>query len=177
MGALIEVGKLADAERACAAGLAAARKAGAPYDQSYCLQLLAQLDLRRRAACPGPGRICGRRPRSPRWLGGNLLLLPARLNLRGHLCAQTQRPADAVTAWAASAACEQRSGLPSLPHEVRVVQEPLQKAREGTATRRARGLVRGAAMTLAAAAEYAALLVAEDAQAAARLSWPAAAQR
>ena len=164
VGALIQVGELTDAERACAAGLAAARQAGALYDQSDCLLRLAHLDLLA-GRLPGARTHLREATEIAARLGGNLLLLPNSLDLCGHLCAQTQRPADAVTSWAASAACVHRTGLPSLPHELRWRQEPLQKARQalGPAAARAAG-ERGAAMTLAAAADYAALLAAEDAQ-------------
>jgi predicted ATPase/DNA-binding CsgD family transcriptional regulator len=162
VGALTQAGELADAERACAAGLEAARHAGALFEQSECLLAMTEVDL-----------LAGRPPEA--WahlreatkvaarLGSNLLLLMTSLDLCGHLCAQTQRPADAVTAWAAYAACEQRSGMPSQPHETRWREEPLRKARHTLGPAAARTAEeRGAAMGQAAAAEYVALLVAEE---------------
>ena len=162
--ALTEAGELADAERACARGLGAARQAGALYNQSVCLQMMAHVDLlagdlpEARTHLREATQIAAR-------FGGNLLLLPTSLDLCAHLCAQTQRPADAVTAWAAYAACNQDSGMPSLPQDTRWREEPLRKARQALGTAAARAAEeRGADMALGAAAEYVALLVAEEAR-------------
>ena len=83
------------------------------------------------------------------------------LDCCGHLCAATQRPAEAITVWAAASAL---SGPWPLPYETRNLaeREELQRhAREqlGPAGARAAG-ERGAAMSLATAAEYALLLAA-----------------
>jgi predicted ATPase/DNA-binding CsgD family transcriptional regulator len=164
IGALTEAGELAAAERASARGLDAARQAGALYDQSDCLLRMAHVAL-----------LAGRLPEARVQLreateiaaqvGGNLLLLLASLDLCGHLCAQTQRPADAVTAWAAYAACERHSEMPGLPLDARWREEPLRKARHALGPAAARAAEeRGAAMALGAAAEYVALLVGEDAR-------------
>jgi len=78
----------------------------------------------------------------------------------GTFGAGAHRPADAVTALAA---CEQRSGMPSLPYKTRR-QERLRQARQVLGPDRTRAAEeRGAAMGPAAAADYAALLAAEDA--------------
>jgi DNA-binding CsgD family transcriptional regulator len=83
------------------------------------------------------------------------------LDCCGHLCAATRRPAEAITVWAAASAL---SGPWPLPYETRNLaeREELQRhAREqlGPAGARAAG-ERGAAMSLATAAEYALLLAA-----------------
>jgi DNA-binding CsgD family transcriptional regulator len=160
--ALTEAGELADAERACAAGLAAARHAGA-FEQSDCLLLMAHLDIRAGRLPEAAAHLREATTIAAR-LDGNLLLLMNSLDMCGHLCAHTDRPADAVTAWAALAACEQHSGMPSPPSERRRREEPLRNAMRvlGPAAARA-AEERGAAMGPAAAAEYVALLAAEDA--------------
>ena len=83
------------------------------------------------------------------------------LDCCGHLCAATRRPAEAITVWAAAAALR---GPGPLPYETRNLaeREELQRnAREqlGPAGTRA-AEERGAAMSLATAAEYALLLAA-----------------
>ena len=85
------------------------------------------------------------------------------LGVCGHLCAQTQRWAGALTLWAAMAACERQTGLPEVPQDAARREEPLGKARLalGSASAQAAG-ERGAAMTLATAIELATLLAAED---------------
>jgi DNA-binding CsgD family transcriptional regulator len=85
------------------------------------------------------------------------------LDCCGHLCAATRRPAEAITVWAAASAL---SGPWPLPYETRNLaeREELQRqAREqlGPAGARAAG-ERGAAMSLATAAEYALLLAAAE---------------
>jgi DNA-binding CsgD family transcriptional regulator len=85
------------------------------------------------------------------------------LDCCGHLCAVTGRPAEAITAWAAASAL---SGPWPLPYDTRnrAEREELQRnAREqlGPAAARAAG-ERGAAMSLATAAEYALLLAAAE---------------
>ena len=77
----------------------------------------------------------------------------------GHLCAATGRPAEAVTIWAAYAALNPREDWPG---DARHREEPLRAARQALGPGRARAAEqRGAAMSMATAAEYA-LLLAED---------------
>ena len=81
----------------------------------------------------------------------------------GHLCAATGRPADAVTAWAAGETLGQQAGFgfPDQDPYVRRQQEALGQARQALGPDRARAAEqRGAAMSLATAAEYALLLTA-----------------
>ena len=77
----------------------------------------------------------------------------------GHLCAATGRPAEAVTVWAAYAAL---ITFEDWPGDVRNREEPLRAARQALGPEQARAAEeRGAAMSRAAAAEYA-LLLTED---------------
>ena len=70
----------------------------------------------------------------------------------GYLCAATGRPAEALTVWAASA------GLLG-PADLRLLDLPLRAARQALGADRTRAAEeRGAAMSLAAAAEYALML-------------------
>jgi predicted ATPase/DNA-binding CsgD family transcriptional regulator len=160
--ALTAGGELAAARESCASGLAAARHAGAPYYEAVFGLLLARLDL-----------LAGRLPEARAHLGGateiavgighNLPLLMVSLDLCGYLCAQAKRPAEAVTAWAAYAACEESSGMRGLSDE-RPREEALRNARQELGPEAARAAEeRGAAMGWTAAAEYVALLMAKDA--------------
>src|SRR6185312_2779435 len=77
----------------------------------------------------------------------------------GLLCAATGRPAEAVTLWAARAALRQHQEIPDWPAEARRREGPLRQARQALGPDRTRAAEeRGAAMSLAAAAEYALLL-------------------
>ena len=85
------------------------------------------------------------------------------LDCCGHLCAATQRPAEAVTVWAAMLAL---AGPEPLPHDYGNLGERaeiLAEARQrlGPAAARA-AQERGAAMSLATATEYALLLAAAE---------------
>jgi DNA-binding CsgD family transcriptional regulator len=77
----------------------------------------------------------------------------------GLLCAATGRFAEAVTVWAAHAALMRHPETPEWPLDVRRRQGPLGQARQALGPDRTRAAEeRGAAMSLAAAAEYALLL-------------------
>src|SRR4029077_17463788 len=85
------------------------------------------------------------------------------LDACGHLCAATGRPAEAVTVWAAYAACNAEIGIPELLQDVRRRQEPLSQARQALGVARTRAAEeRGAAMTLDTAAEFAIMLTEQD---------------
>ena len=76
----------------------------------------------------------------------------------GYLCAETGRPAEALTMWTASAALLG-------PADLRLRDLPLRAARRALGADRTRAAEeRGAAMSLAAAAEYALMLTAPGAQ-------------
>jgi DNA-binding CsgD family transcriptional regulator len=161
--ALTEADERADAQRACAAALAAARHVGALFEQSDCLLQMAYLDIRAGQLAEAAAHLREATTIASQLYGVHYLLMNS-LDVCGQLCAHTHRPADAVTAWAALAAWERRSGRPNLPYETRRREEPLRKARQALGPDRARvAEERGAAMELAAAAEYVALLAAQDA--------------
>jgi DNA-binding NarL/FixJ family response regulator len=83
----------------------------------------------------------------------------------GYLCAATGRPAEAVTLWSARTAQCQAAGLAEPPHETRERERPLAEARRALdAQQFTAAQKRGAAMTLAAAVEFAVIMAAEDGQ-------------
>ena len=79
----------------------------------------------------------------------------------GFLCAATGRPAEAVTIWAAKAVLLRQTGFADWPAWVRFRDQPLRAARRALGPSRTRAAEdRGAAMSLAVAAEYALMLTA-----------------
>ena len=156
---LTEVGDLDGAEQACAAGLASCRDVGDLANLSSQLWNQAILDLR--AGRIGDAAAHLREQLQIAVQTGVRSTLMTGLDCCGQLCAATRRPAEAITAWAAVSALH---GPGSLPHESRNPaerEELLRNAREqlGPAGTRA-AEERGAAMSLATAAEYALLLAA-----------------
>ena len=156
---LTETGDLIGAEQACTAGLASCREVGdlANLSGQLCNQVI--LDLR-------AGRIgdAAAHLRELLQIAVQTGLQPVvliGLDCCGHLCAATRRPAEAITMWAAASAL---GGPWPIPYRNRnpAEREKLQRdAREqlGPAGTRA-AAARGAAMSLATAAEYALLLAA-----------------
>jgi predicted ATPase/DNA-binding CsgD family transcriptional regulator len=160
--ALLENGELPDAERACAAGLEAARQAGARWQEEEHLLQMAQLDLLSGRVPEARAHLREAADLAVQW-GGTLIMAPPCLDLCGHLCAQTGRPAAAVTAWAAHAVSLGNTAYPDLPYNARRREGPLREARQALGPSAARAAEeRGAAMGPAAAAEYVALLVAQE---------------
>jgi predicted ATPase/DNA-binding CsgD family transcriptional regulator len=160
---LIEVGDLAAAERTCTAGLASARDAGDLWSLGNLLEKMVVLDL-------GSGRYGDAASHLREALQTALRTGVRRKTLEdldccGYLCACTGLLAEAVTVWAAVAALE-REGFsaplhPDLPEGWPQRQEALGEARQAlgqAATRAAED--RGAAMSLATAAEYVLMLTA-----------------
>ena len=155
---LAGAGDLAEAGRAGAAGLARARDAGDLFNQVLVLPRIADLDLR--AGRTGDAAAHLREGlrlavRTGDWFG----LLPC-ISQCGDLCAATGRAAEALTLWAACVAVDQRAPQPTfppwfVPHR----EEPRRQARQALGPGRARVAEdRGAAMSLATAAEYALML-------------------
>jgi DNA-binding CsgD family transcriptional regulator len=106
------------------------------------------------------GRHLGEALRLATRIGGRLDLINC-LDQCGHLCTAIRRWAEAVTLWAAHAACLQDGGIIDVPPDARRRREPLRKATQALETARARAAEeRGAAMTLATAAEFATMLTA-----------------
>jgi DNA-binding CsgD family transcriptional regulator len=157
--ALTAAGDLAAAERICAAGLAQSREAG---DMWTLLELLPQMVmLELRAGRIGDARAHLREAlQTAARTGGRADVLDG-LECCGLLCAATGRPAEAVTAWAARAALARQDGHADPPHYARRRDKPLREARQALGPVRTRTAeARGAAMSLATAAEYALMLTA-----------------
>jgi DNA-binding CsgD family transcriptional regulator len=154
---LIQVGDFAAAQRVCAAGLAASRDAGDLFNKQWLLYRMMLLDLRAgrvedAAAHLREGFEIASRAGAWSFID---------LDYCGHLCAATGRRAEAVTVWAAYAALARDAGHTDWPGDARLRREPLREARQALGPDRARAAEeRGAAMSLATAAEYALLLTA-----------------
>jgi DNA-binding CsgD family transcriptional regulator len=159
-GALIEAGDLAGADEVCAAGLARSRDVGDVVNQLSLLPGMAFLDVH--AGRTGDAAAHLREAvrlavRTGEWLAVHNCLDPC-----AFLCAATGRPAEAVTIWAANDALSRQTGGADSPEWARLRDQPLRAARQALGPGRARAAEeRGAAMSLAAAAEYA-LMLAED---------------
>jgi len=158
---LVDVGDLAAGQASCVTELDRARQAGDLQSQSFCLDLLAELDQR-------TGRILEAGPHLREALeiavriGGRLRMVDC-LNNCGHLCAATQRWADAVTMWAAYLACLAELGMSDIPAMAERRREPLLAAGRALGPDRTRAAEqRGQDLTLATAVELAILLAGSD---------------
>jgi DNA-binding CsgD family transcriptional regulator/tetratricopeptide (TPR) repeat protein len=154
---LAGAGDLAEAERVGAAGLAEARDAGDLRNQALLLIGIVNVDLR--AGRTGDAAAHLREELRLAVRTGNWFDLRIGLFQCGDLCAATGRGAQALTLWAARAAVDRREGrtYPSLLETRR--EERQRQARQALGPGRAREAEeRGAAMSLATAAEYALLL-------------------
>jgi non-specific serine/threonine protein kinase len=161
--ALAEVGHVEEARRLCNDTLSLALAAEARHDEADCLRLMAHLDM-----------MIGQAADARRHLQEALMassdisapvLLVSCLEMCGDLCAVSRRWRDAVTAWAAADELTRAAwlGIGNLgsvgqwrEHLVREARAALGPAQTAAA------VDRGAAMTLAAAAEYALLLVEKE---------------
>ncbi len=158
-GVLAQAGDLAAAEQACAATLAEARDVGDLDVLGAVLPVMADLDLR--AGRPGDAGAHLREAAQLALQTGIWLTILNVLDGCGHLSAATGRPADAVTAWAACDALGQQGGLPLHDWDARRREDALGEAGRVLGPDRARAAEeRGAAMSLATAAEYALMLTA-----------------
>jgi predicted ATPase/DNA-binding CsgD family transcriptional regulator len=158
---LLQTHDLSSARQCCEDGLAQARQAGDPHGQAFCLGLMADMDQQAGLIPEAGGHL--RESLELATLTGNPLGLLNCLDSCGHLCAATQRWAEAVTVWAALDAQTQAQGLIDLPQDTDRRQAPLRQAEQVLGpdrTREAQG--RGAAMTLATAADFAAMLAAAE---------------
>jgi non-specific serine/threonine protein kinase len=158
---LIQADNFAAADRVCAAALPASQDAGDLFSLPGLLSQMVRLDLQ--AARTGAARAHLREAlqlASQTW--GQLWNF---LDLCGHLCAATGRYAEAVTAWAAHAALARDTAFADWPGDARLRLDPLRAARQALGPGRAQAAEeRGAAMSLATAAEYALLLTAAEPQ-------------
>ena len=161
--ALVEAGEFDSAQRSCAHGLTLARQAGDLLSLTEVLKPLVDLDL-----------LAGRVPEARSHLreaidaasrlGPGMVLLDC-IDCCGYLCAATQRWAEAITLWAAHATWLQDAGIPDLPQDTQRRQESMRKARQALGTAKTRTAEeRGKVMTLATAAEFAALQVTAESQ-------------
>ena len=151
-------GDLAAADRSYAAGMARARDAGDLRSLATQLPLLVLLDLqlgRLEDAAEHLRELLQLAPRT-----GRLDVFNG-LECCGHLCAATGRSAEAITMWAAYSALLRRHGLIDLARDIRRRDKPLRAARQALGEAQTRAAEdRGAAMSLATAAEYALMLTA-----------------
>jgi predicted ATPase/DNA-binding CsgD family transcriptional regulator len=159
-GALADVGDLAAAERVSAAGLAQSRDAGDVRNQAVLLPFIADLDLRAGRTGDATGHLqegLQIAVRTGNWLDG---LFPCLYHC-GILCAATGRHAEALTVWAADDALGGREGFADTPWAAARWEDQRRAARQALGPALARSAEeRGAAMSLATAAEYALLLTA-----------------
>ena len=158
---LVDVGDLAAAEDSCVTELDRARQAGDVISQSFCLDLLAELD-RRSGRIPEAAQHLREALEIATRIGNRLRMIDC-LDNCGHLCAATQRWADAVTMWAAYLASLAELGITDLPALAGRRQEPLRAAGQSLGPERTRAAEkRGQDMTLATATELAVLLTGTD---------------
>ena len=160
---LLELGEVAEAQRHCADLLAQARQAGAVYDQVECLVVMARLDLLAGRLARARAHLREALQLSPE-TGASVFLVNCLLTC-GYLCAAARRWREAITVWAAFEATRQAAGLRAGETSAEEAQkrEVLVRARKALGPALAYAAEeRGAAMTPAAAAEYALLLVAEE---------------
>ena len=157
---LAEMGDIGSARRVAAEALSSAREAGAADLLAECLAAMADIELRAGQIAEAMTRLREALELAAR--AGNVLLIYC-LDVCGHLCAQTGRWGEALSLWAARSACLSQTGLPELSQDVAYRQEPLGTARRALGPASAQAAEeRGAAMTLATAIDFAALLAAED---------------
>jgi DNA-binding CsgD family transcriptional regulator len=159
----MEAGHAASAQKSCAEGLARARKAGDLQDQADCLWLMAELDRRTGRMADAGAHL--RESLEVAAQTGDRLRMTDCLDTCGHLCAATERWADAITVWTAYATRCADIGMPDLPQDAHRRQQPMRKAGQALGPARTRAAEeRGAAMTLATAAEFATVVTDPDSQ-------------
>ena len=154
---LTGAGDLAEAERAGAVGLARARVAGDRWNQVRLLTRIVELDLR--AGRTGDAAAHLREGLRLAVRTGLWFDLRTGLAQCVILCAATGRTAEALTLRAACAVADEHQGPIYPPWFLALWEERLGQARQALGPGRAREAEdRGAAMSLATAAEYALLL-------------------
>ena len=160
---LTDAGDLAAAECVGAAALARAREAGDLWNQQVLLPRIADLDLRAGRVEDAALRLREGLQLSVRTGSWNDLLIA--VHLCGTLCAATGRHAEALTLWAAEAALMEPTGIIDPAWFTRRWEEQRRQSRQALEPGEARAAEeRGAAMSLATAAEYALLLIAPGPQ-------------
>jgi DNA-binding CsgD family transcriptional regulator len=153
----VEAGDLAAAEPVCAAALARSRDAGDLWNQVALLAMMVTLDLEAGRLEDAAAHLREALQLDTRT--GDWNETANALDRCGLLCAATGRFAEAVTVWAAHAALMRHQEISDWPLDVRRRQGPLRQVRSALGPARIRAAEdRGAAMSLATAAEYALLL-------------------
>ena len=160
---LAEAGDFAAAEEACTAGLASSREVGDLTSLAGQLWNRVILDLKAHRTGDAAAHL-----REELEIATQTAVRPmvlAGLDCCGQLCVATRRPAEAVTVWAAMSELGSPGPLPFPRLNMGRRDELLRKARDllGEAETRAAER-RGAAMSLATAAEYALMLAAAEPQ-------------
>jgi non-specific serine/threonine protein kinase len=157
--ALFKAGDLAAADEVCTAGLARARDAGDVQNQEFLLPHMVMLDVHAGRVGDAAAHLREGLQIAIQTGGRNDLLVC--LDSCGDLCAATGRPAEAVTMWAASAALSRHEGQTDVNADPRRRDALLRTVRQALGAGRTRAAEeRGAAMSLATAAEYALMLTA-----------------
>ena len=158
IGALIEAGDLAAAERACRAALARCQDLGDAENLPDLLFLMADLDVRAGRLQDAASHL--REALQDIARAGDWWYLLNGLWYGGYLCTAERRYAEAITVWAAFAAFS-RGDHGDTSEDERRHKEALREARQALGPARARAAEqRGAAMSLATAAEYVLMLTA-----------------
>jgi DNA-binding NarL/FixJ family response regulator len=152
-------GYLDGALELCVRGLAQARAAGDLSDEADTLFLIATLERQ-------TGRLADAQAHLYETVelaahaGYRLRLIDA-LDEGGYWCAAAGKHAAALTLWGARAAQVRTAGLADTQEEIRQHEQPMREAKQALDTQQIRAAEeRGAAMTLAAAAEFAMMMTA-----------------
>jgi DNA-binding CsgD family transcriptional regulator len=161
---LIESGDLTAARRGLADSLAWMREAADRPHQATTLALLADLELRA-GNITESGRLLHEATELAVRSGADDRLLKC-LDVCGYLCAARGQPSEAVTIWTAFRARLEADGSPDMPLNAQRRQEPLARAVQALGSARSQAArERGAAMTLATAAEFVLMAAGADGQA------------
>ena len=149
--------QLADLEAQCAEVLALARSAGDVGDQADTHYIIAALAVQTgRLAAAGASLRASAALATQ--IGFTLRLIDI-LDEVGFLCFATGRPAEAITLWSALAVQNEATGLADTLQAMHRRESPLREAEQALGENGAKAaMARGAAMTLAAAAEFAVMM-------------------
>ena len=154
---LLDSGDASSAWQRGVDGLVLARRAGDLVILAYCLVHMAHMD--QRAGRISEGWVHLRESIEIATRVGNPGAILNCVDTGGDLCAATQRWAEAITLWAADDARAQDGDVTVVQQDVDRRQAPLRKARQALGPARTRAAEqRGAAMTLATAAEFLTML-------------------
>jgi predicted ATPase/DNA-binding CsgD family transcriptional regulator len=155
--ALLEAGELAAARRLCAATMAQSREVGDSWNLLGSVATTGFLDLQ--AGHTGAAAAHLHEALEIGLRAGLSAELFSTLDWSGHLCAQTGRPAEAITIWAAHAAALQQAGSTEPAAAAHRRHDLLRQAWQALGPDRVRAAEeRGAAMSPDTAADYALLL-------------------